>query len=102
MTKIVLTGPLNSKTNKQTNWRWLGVVKMSCILHQQGVQLILAYSWPRPVVLVAGKGEGNVFFFISSVSSLSILSLFLSCPFLLSPLLYFLSHFSLPLEDDRK
>ena len=37
----------------------------------QGVHLILAYSWAKPAILVAGKGRGgNVF--ISSVSSLSI------------------------------
>ena len=53
-------------------------VKVSCILRQRGVQLCLAYSWARSAILVAGKGRGgNVF--ISSVSSLSFLFLFLPC-----------------------
>ena len=69
---------------------------MSCILRHWGVQLILAYSWVRPAILVAGKGRGNVF--ISSVSSLSFLFLFLTCPSLSS--LLFL--FSLSLGDDTK
>ena len=79
---------------------WLGEAKVSCILHHQGVQLILAYSWARPVVLAAGKGRGgNVF--ISSVPSLSFI--FLSpCPFLSSPQLSLLSLFSLFLGDDTK
>ena len=48
-------------------------------LHHPGVQLILAYSWARPAILAAGKGRGeNVF--ISSVSSLSFIFLFLPCP----------------------
>ena len=33
-----------------------GGAKVSCILHHRGVQLILAYSWARPAILVAGKG----------------------------------------------
>ena len=56
---------------------------MSCILRHRGVQLIMAYSWAMPAILVAGKGGGECF--ISSVSSLSFL--FLSCPSLSSPLL---------------
>ena len=62
---------------------WVGMVGwcgVSCILRHRGVQLILAYSWARTAILVAGKNRGgNVF--ISSVSSLSFLflsSLFLS------------------------
>ena len=50
------------------------------------VQLILAYSWARPAILVAGKGRGGMFF-ISSVSSLSFQFLFLLCPSLSSLLL---------------
>ena len=54
---------------------------VSCIISHQGIQLILAYSWAKPAILVAGKGRGgNVF--ISSVSSLSFLFLFLPCSFL--------------------
>ena len=36
--------------------RWSGGAKVSCILCHRGVQLILAYSWARPAILVAGKG----------------------------------------------
>ena len=67
---------------------WSGVAKVSCILRHRCVQLILAYSWARPAILVAGKGKGGMFFvFISSVSSLSFMFLFLPCPPLSSPLL---------------
>ena len=41
---------------------WSGGLKVSCILRHQGVQLILAYSWARPAILVAGKGRGGMFF----------------------------------------
>ena len=75
------------------------MAKVSCILRHQGVQLILAYSWARPAVLLAGKGRGGGDIFISSVSSLSFLFLFLPCPSLLSPLL---SLFTLSLGDDTK
>ena len=79
---------------------WLGGAKVSFILRHRGVQLILAYSWARPAILVAGKGRGGVF--ISSFSSLSFLFLFLSCPSLSSPLLSLLSLLSLSLGDDTK
>ena len=39
------------------------MAKMSCILSQWGVQLILAYSWVRPAPLVVGKGRGECFYF---------------------------------------
>ena len=84
-----------------SSWRWSGGAKVLCILHHRGVQLILAYSWARPAVLVVGKGRGGMFF-ISSVSSLSFLFLFLPCPSLSSPLLSLLSLFSLSLGDDTK
>ena len=35
------------------------MAKVSCILRHRGVQLILAYSWERPAILVAGKGRGG-------------------------------------------
>ena len=71
------------------------------IVRHRGVQLILAYSWARPAVLVAGKGRGgNVFIF--SVSSLSFLFLFLICHSLSPLLLSLLSLFSLSLGDDTK
>ena len=66
----------------------------SIILRHQGVQLRLAYIWARPAIPVAGKGRRGMFF-ISSISSLPFLFLFLPCPslsFLLSLLfLFFLS-----------
>ena len=52
--------------------------KVSCILRHLGVQLILAYSWARPAILVAGKGRGGMFF----ISSVSVLSCSLSSLFL--------------------
>ena len=41
-----------------------GGAKVLCILHHRGVQLILAYSWARPAILVAGKGRGGMFLFL--------------------------------------
>ena len=79
---------------------WSGVAKVSCILRHRGFQLILAYSWARLAILVAGKGRGNVF--ISSVSFLSFLFLFRPCLSLSSPLLSLLSLFSLSLGDYTK
>ena len=65
---------------------WSGVMKVSCILRRRVVQLILAYSWAKPAILVAGKGrKGNVI--VSSVSLLLFVFLFLPCPSLSSPLL---------------
>ena len=43
-----------------------------------GVQLMVAYSWARPVTLAAGEVEGECF--ISSVSFLSFIFLLLHCP----------------------
>ena len=43
---------------------WSGGAKVSCILCHRGVQLILAYSWARPAILVAGKGRGGMFLFL--------------------------------------
>ena len=42
----------------------LGGAKVSCILCHRGVQLILAYSWARPAILVAGKGREVMFLFL--------------------------------------
>ena len=76
---------------------FLMFAKVSCIFHHWDVQLILAYSWARPAILVAGKGRGEWF-----VSSLSFLFLFLPCPSLSSPLVSLLSLSSLSLGDDTK
>ena len=58
------------------------MANVSCILRHQGVQLILAYSWARPAILVAGKGRGKMFYFFCSSTfipvSLSSLSLSIS------------------------
>ena len=40
-----------------------GGAKVSFILRHRGAQLILAYSWARPAILVAGKGRGGCFYF---------------------------------------
>ena len=37
-----------------------GVATVSRILRHRGVQLILAYSWPRPTVLVVGNSRGGI------------------------------------------
>ena len=71
---------------------WSGGAKVLCILHHRGVQLILAYNWARPAILVVGKGRGGMFLFL----------LFLFLPSLSSPLLSLLSLFSLSLGDDTK
>ena len=47
-----------------TWWGWSDGVKVSCVLRYLGVQLILAYSWARPAILVAGKGRGGMFLFL--------------------------------------
>ena len=72
---------------------------MSCIVHHQGIQLILAYNLASLVILVAVSVERNVFI---SVSSLSFLFLFLPCPSLSSSLLSPLFLFSLSLGDDQQ
>ena len=45
-------------------WGWSGVEKVSCILRHRGIHLIMAYSWARPAILVAGKGRGGMFLFL--------------------------------------
>ena len=73
---------------------------MSCILRHQGVQLILAYSWARPAILVAGKGRWGIFLFLLFLHFHS--CSFLPCPSFSSSLLSLLSLFSLSLGDDTK
>ena len=54
------------------------MAKVSCMFRNQGVQLILAYSWARSAIPEAGKGRGRMFYFCSStfipvpLSSLSV------------------------------
>ena len=72
----------------------LGVVKVSCILPHRSIQLILAYSWARPAILVAGKGRGgNVFLFLLFLSFHSCSSFF---PVPLFHLLYYLFYLFSP------
>ena len=79
---------------------WLGEAKVSCILRHRGVQLILAYSWARPAILVVGKGRGGMFLCLLFLYCHSFS--FLPCPSLSSPLLSLLSLFSLSLGDNTK
>ena len=75
---------------------WLGGVKVLCILHHRGVQLILAYSWARPAILVAGKGRGGMFLFLlflhfhscSSFFSVPLFHLLYCLFYLFSPFLW--------------
>ena len=57
--------------------RWSGGAKVSCILCHRGVQLILAYSWARPAILVASKGRGGCFLFLLFLHFHSCFSFFL-------------------------
>ena len=43
---------------------WSGGAKGSCTSRHRGVQLILAYSWVRPAILVVGKGRRGMFLFL--------------------------------------
>ena len=57
-----------------------------------GVQLILAYSWAKPAIVVAGKGKGECFissvFHFHSFSSFSPVPLFNLLFYLSSPFLW--------------
>ena len=79
-------------------WGWSCVAKVSCILCHRGIQLILAYSWARPAILLTGKGIGGMFLFCFFTS---FLFLFCPCSSLSSPL-SLLSLFCLSLGDDTK
>ena len=61
---------------KPNVWGWSGGAKVLCILHHWGVQLILAYSWARPAILVVGKGRGGMFLFLLFLHFLSCSSFF--------------------------
>ena len=80
---------------------WSGGAKVSCILCHRGVQLILAYSWARPAILVAGKGREVMFLFLLFLHFHSCSSFF---PVPLFHLFCFLfcRFFSLSLGDDTK
>ena len=79
---------------------WLGVAKVSCILRHRGIQQILAYSWARPAIFVAGKGRGGMFLCLLFLHFNSCSSFF---PVPLFHLHYYLFYlFSLSLGDDTK
>ena len=75
---------------------WSGGVKVLCILHHWGIQLILAYSWARPAILVVGKGRGGMFLFLlflhfhscSSFFPVPLFHLLYSLFYLFSPFLW--------------
>ena len=79
---------------------WLGGAKVSCIFCHRGVQLILAYSWARPAILVAGKGREVMFLFLLFLHFHSCSSFFPVPHFHLFCYLFCL--FSLSLGDDTK
>ena len=78
------------------NKGWSGGAKVLCILHHRGVQLILAYSWARPAILVVGKGRGGMFLFLlflhfhscSSFFPVPLFHLLYSLFYLFSPFLW--------------
>ena len=78
------------------SWGWSGGAKVLCILHHRGVQLILAYSWARPAILVVGKGRGGMFLFLlflhfhscSSFFPVRLFHLLYSLFYLFSPFLW--------------
>ena len=75
---------------------WSGGPKVLCISRHRGVQLILAYSWARPAILLAGKGRGRMFLFrlfhhfhsCSSFFPVPLFHLFYYLLYLFSPFLW--------------
>ena len=75
---------------------WSGGAKVLCILHHWCVQLIVAYSWARPAILVVGKGRGGMFLFLlflhfhscSSFFPVPLFHLLYSLFYLFSPFLW--------------
>ena len=46
-------------------YTYQGVVRWcEGVLRHRGIQLIVAYSWAKPAILVAGKGRGGTFLFL--------------------------------------
>ena len=64
------------------------MAKVPCIVCHRGVQLILAYSWAKPAILIAGKGRGGMFLFLQFLHFQSCSSLSLS--FISSTISFFL------------
>ena len=80
---------------------WSGGAKVSCILCHRGVQLILAYNWAMPAILVAGKDREVMFLFLLFLHFHSCSSFFPVPLFHLFCYL-FCRFFSLSLGDDTK
>ena len=78
---------------------WSGGAKVLCIVRHRDTQLILAYSWARPAILVAGMGRGGMFLFLLFLHFHSCFSFFHFS--LLSLVLSLLALFSLSLGDDK-
>ena len=76
--------------------------KALCILCHRVVQLILAYSWARPGILVADKDSVGMFLFLLFLHFHSCSSFFPVSLIYSSLLLSLLSLFSLSLGDDPK
>ena len=76
------------------------MAKVSCILRHRGVQLVLAFSWARLAILVAGEDRGDFFYFFCFFPCIPIPLSSLSLSFISSSIssISFL-HF---LEDDTK
>ena len=96
----------SNNTHAHAQWGWSDLEKASCILRHRGVPLVLAHSWARPAILVAGKGSGvggwGGYIFIFLLPSLSFLFFFLPYPLSVISLLSLLSLFSVSLADDTK
>ena len=78
----------------------VGVAKVLGILCHWGVQLILASSWARPAIFVAGKGRGGIFLFLLFLHFHSCSSFFLTFSFISFTI--FSISFSLSLGDNTK
>ena len=81
---------------ESVHW-YIGVclVKDVMYLTSRGVQVILAYCWARPAILVRVDGECFYFFFFFTFISVPLSSLLLS-------FIYLFSFFSFSLGDDTK
>ena len=69
--------PMPMAMSRSQTELWLGVVKVLCILRRQGFQLILAYSWARPAILIECKNRGGMFLFLLCLHFQSCSSFFL-------------------------
>ena len=66
------------------------------VVYLRSPERILAYSWSRPAILIAGKGRGEMFLFLLFLYFCSFSSFF---PV---PLFHLLSLFFLSMGDDTK